>query len=369
MEYEINKYFQYTIFDNSNEILFTNGVYSFKLSKEVWNEIKMEKDLTSLKEKINYKIFDQIINTGFIVSKGFFKTSRYSRTYAYNTFHKIFTNLELNKKIIIFGAGGTGSWMVYLLKNSGFKNITVLDFDTVEISNLNRQIIYTKNDIGLKKVDVLNNYFDGELKVMYNKITTEKELLDIYKNYDYVFKCIDKPFQIHRWFYSALQNTKIPYFSWMINGSRITNTSLFEIKNDANVVKVGGIGASHPYMILNCVLNMFDEFQEKIRFDCSLREQHSEIWKEKQKWKTNQILKYLLIFIGSFIVPVYYIYMINIFINKTKINLINGAIFISIITSFKMIIYQGFHLKNLLMNLSVPLVITIILYYIINKKK
>ncbi len=58
------------------------------------------------------------------------------------------------KRIAIAGAGGLGSNIAVALVRTGFRNIEILDKDTVEPSNLNRQD-YTLHDVGRLKVDAL----------------------------------------------------------------------------------------------------------------------------------------------------------------------------------------------------------------------
>ena len=68
-------------------------------------------------------------------------------------------NLKLyqNKKIAIFGVGGVGGYVLEGLVRSGFLSIDIYDFDKVDISNLNRQIISTIDNVGLVKVYVAKN--------------------------------------------------------------------------------------------------------------------------------------------------------------------------------------------------------------------
>ena len=61
--------------------------------------------------------------------------------------------LYQDKRIAIFGVGGVGGYVLESLVRSGFLNIDIYDFDKVDISNLNRQIISTVNNIGEIKVD------------------------------------------------------------------------------------------------------------------------------------------------------------------------------------------------------------------------
>lgn len=57
--------------------------------------------------------------------------------------------------IAVFGIGGVGGFVVESLVRSGIKEISIIDYDTVSLTNLNRQIIALKSTIGQKKVDVM----------------------------------------------------------------------------------------------------------------------------------------------------------------------------------------------------------------------
>ncbi len=62
---------------------------------------------------------------------------------------------KLNKSsVIVFGVGGVGGAVLEALVRGGVGTVAVVDKDTVDITNINRQIIATNNNIGEKKVDV-----------------------------------------------------------------------------------------------------------------------------------------------------------------------------------------------------------------------
>lgn len=60
-----------------------------------------------------------------------------------------------NKKVILFGLGGVGSYTAEALARAGIGNITIVDNDTVSVTNLNRQLCALKSTVGKAKVDVI----------------------------------------------------------------------------------------------------------------------------------------------------------------------------------------------------------------------
>jgi len=63
----------------------------------------------------------------------------------------------LNAKVLVIGAGGLGCPLMLYLAYSGVGNLGIVDHDKVEVSNLSRQILFTKKDIGKNKVSVSKN--------------------------------------------------------------------------------------------------------------------------------------------------------------------------------------------------------------------
>ncbi|MEG0365306.1 MAG: tRNA threonylcarbamoyladenosine dehydratase [Coprobacillus sp.] len=62
-----------------------------------------------------------------------------------------------NSHVIVFGVGGVGGYVVEALCRSGIGHITIVDNDTVSITNLNRQIIATRDTINQSKVVVMKD--------------------------------------------------------------------------------------------------------------------------------------------------------------------------------------------------------------------
>lgn len=61
-----------------------------------------------------------------------------------------------NLKVLIIGVGGVGGYAAESLARCGVSNITIVDYDRIDITNINRQIIALHSTIGKKKVDVLS---------------------------------------------------------------------------------------------------------------------------------------------------------------------------------------------------------------------
>lgn len=79
-------------------------------------------------------------------------TNRFSR------FEKIIgSSLEelKNKSVLILGCGGVGGYVCEALARSGIGTLILIDYDVVDETNINRQIIALESTIGMKKVDVL----------------------------------------------------------------------------------------------------------------------------------------------------------------------------------------------------------------------
>ncbi len=100
------------------------------------------------------------------------------------------------KKIILFGLGGVGSYVAEILVRAGINNLTIVDFDKVDITNINRQLIALHSTIGKLKTEVMkcrlldiNNELN--LKALALKID-ENNIKEFHlEEYDYVIDAID----------------------------------------------------------------------------------------------------------------------------------------------------------------------------------
>ena len=95
-----------------------------------------------------------------------------------------------NSKILIIGMGGLGCPLLTYLAASGVGNIGIVDYDKVELSNLNRQTLFNNNDIGKYKVNqakskVSKIYKKINIKSFIKKISKEN-IQSIIKNFDII---------------------------------------------------------------------------------------------------------------------------------------------------------------------------------------
>lgn len=86
--------------------------------------------------------------------KMIWQNTRYSRQEAIPSLGKERQNRLLNSSVAIIGAGGVKSPLLFYLAAAGVGKIRIIDFDRVELSNLNRQILYAMEDIGKYKAEV-----------------------------------------------------------------------------------------------------------------------------------------------------------------------------------------------------------------------
>ncbi|MBK7426762.1 MAG: molybdopterin-synthase adenylyltransferase MoeB [Saprospiraceae bacterium] len=116
--------------------------------------------------------------------------SRYSRHIIIPEF-----NLEGQKKlkaakVLVIGSGGLGSPLLLYLAAAGVGTIGIVDFDTIDDSNLQRQILFTTNDVGklkattaAERIKALNPFIEV---IVHNTQLNSQNALDIIKDYDVV---------------------------------------------------------------------------------------------------------------------------------------------------------------------------------------
>ena len=107
-------------------------------------------------------------------------------------------NLELikSKTVLVVGLGGVGGYVVETLIRSGIENIILVDYDTISLSNLNRQIISTRENIGNKKTlefKKIINSINPKCNVTILDMFLERSNINVLDNYkiDYIADACD----------------------------------------------------------------------------------------------------------------------------------------------------------------------------------
>ena len=93
-------------------------------------------------------------------------------------------------KVLVIGAGGLGCPLILYLAYSGIGNLGIADNDKIELSNLSRQVLFTKKDIGKYKVFVSRKVIERinkKIKVKtFNQKVDKQNIEKIAKNYEIV---------------------------------------------------------------------------------------------------------------------------------------------------------------------------------------
>lgn len=100
------------------------------------------------------------------------------------------------KRVIVFGVGGVGSWCAESLVRSGIKHLTIVDSDVVCTSNINRQLMATTETVGQVKVEVLKARLlsinpSAEITAIHEFFTAETAESFHLDTYDYIIDAID----------------------------------------------------------------------------------------------------------------------------------------------------------------------------------
>ena len=139
-----------------------------------------------------------------------------------------------DKTILVTGIGGVGGTALEALARSGFKKFVLIDSDKVDVSNLNRQILFSNDDIGKSKVEVAKQHLLGiskdlEIKTIEAKICDGSlDELNLGK-IDFIVDAIDfVEGKLHIYEY-ALRNN-ISFISSLGMGNRIDPEKVFVTK-------------------------------------------------------------------------------------------------------------------------------------------
>lgn len=103
----------------------------------------------------------------------------------------------IGTKIALFGVGGVGSYVLEMFLRNGIRNILLCDFDTVDETNINRQLVAYNDTIGKKKVEVAKKRAkrinEKVEMITHDEKVSEDNIYDMLKDFnpEYIIDCID----------------------------------------------------------------------------------------------------------------------------------------------------------------------------------
>ena len=199
-----------------------------------------------------------------------------------------------NSSICIIGCGGLGTSAAQYLSMSGIGKLVFIDHDSIVLSNLNRQTLFTEKDIGENKCKVLTKKIKNINKSIiinyYQKKINENNIDHYIENCSIVLDCTDnfesrliinkfchnkkkilvsaalQNFDIQAFIFSSWSNKKNPCYKCIFpNLTANENLSCDEMGIIASVAGLGGIIQAN--LALNYILNLHNNFNELILLD------------------------------------------------------------------------------------------------------
>lgn len=152
------------------------------------------------------------------------QSARFDRQMAYFADMQPGRELELQGRlheaiVVILGVGGLGSWTAAALACAGIGSLLLVDDDTVELSNLNRQLLFARSDVGRPKVqaaaDALGR-FNPELNIETRqmRMASTGDVASLLDGAHFVVETADSPiYSIGRWVNDACTHAGIPHIS------------------------------------------------------------------------------------------------------------------------------------------------------------
>lgn len=134
------------------------------------------------------------------------------------------------KTVLVLGVGGVGGYVCEALARSGIGKLIIVDFDLVDETNINRQIIALDSTVGLKKVDVLEKRIkdinSGCEVIKIDKFIDKDNFLELFNyNIDYFVDACDT-MTVKKMVITECIKRKIKFVSSMGTGNKIDPSKL-----------------------------------------------------------------------------------------------------------------------------------------------
>ncbi|KAM0681552.1 hypothetical protein GINT2_000065 [Glugoides intestinalis] len=167
------------------------------------------------------------------------------------------------QKVLVVGCGGLGSEIIKLLKGTDFL-ITVLDYDTIEVSNLNRQFFFSDKDVGKFKAQVISKKVN-----CFFSLTRVEELDAIFlAQFDLIFSCLD----------NIKARMQLNYLFFQANAKKLVDCGTEGVKAHIKLV-------TRQKACLYCIKDLYNT--DELPYICSLKGKTEKITMQNR----NAILK------------------------------------------------------------------------------
>lgn len=142
-------------------------------------------------------------------------------------------NVLHTKRVIIFGVGGVGSYAAEALIRTGLTHLTIVDDDTVQPSNINRQLPATRVTLGMPKVEALRERLlsihpEAEIMARCERVNGEWLKANGLDDYDYVIDAID----------SVADKTDLILYASRVRGCKVFSSMGAALRFDPTQVRV-----------------------------------------------------------------------------------------------------------------------------------
>ena len=220
---------------------------------------------------------------------------KYSRQIIIDSFGISGQKKIIGTKVLIIGCGGLGTSAAQYLSMAGIKYLGLVDDDSISLSNLNRQTLFTESDIGKKKVEILEKRIkdinpDSSIRKLNAKLK-RSNIKKTFSDYEYILDCSDnfqtrflinefchkmkkilvtaalQNFDLQAGIFKSWEGTHPCYESFFSSNNKYSQDSCDQMGIVATVAGIGG--ALQGQLLINNVLNKNTNFSKIILLSCS----------------------------------------------------------------------------------------------------
>ncbi|MGZ0947336.1 ThiF family adenylyltransferase [Streptococcus thermophilus] len=227
------------------KLIIKNGAKEYDIidpNKTYYRQLENAQDLKVEKELEEFLKSKNLISPNFVGGGQIIENDRTRKYFedkgisGINLLNKDINRIFL-KNIIVIGCGGIGTVVLDNLVRAGFRKFTIIDFDKVEKSNLNRQLFYTVEDVGGTKIEIIKNKIreispSSQITGVKRYISEKKDLLEILSVGDsLVINCADSPANIEKIISECSVEKSLPFISAFVGVETGTVTPIYDKDN------------------------------------------------------------------------------------------------------------------------------------------